>query len=150
MEDTDILLYSATVCSTDAIAALTMIDSAKYPKLFSVIFGEGMLNDAISIIIYATVFDLIVDNGNGTTSFEWHTPFKILGQFLLIIFASVAIGLTFGILSAIVTKYFRFMEENPIIEVTTIFIFGYMGYVICEILNLSGVIAILVCGIFMA
>ena len=43
LDDTDILLYSATICSTDSVAALAMIDPIKYPKLFSVIFGEGMV-----------------------------------------------------------------------------------------------------------
>lgn len=50
--------------STDAIAALTMIDPNKYPKLFSVIFGEGMVNDAVSIVIYLAVFDLVGDLDN--------------------------------------------------------------------------------------
>jgi NhaP-type Na+/H+ or K+/H+ antiporter len=37
----EILLFSATICATDTIAALTLIDSQKYQKLFSVILGEG-------------------------------------------------------------------------------------------------------------
>lgn len=35
-----ILIFSATICATDSVAALTMIKPEKYPKLFSVIFGE--------------------------------------------------------------------------------------------------------------
>ena len=34
-----LLLYSATICATDSVAALTMVKSEKYPKLFSIIFG---------------------------------------------------------------------------------------------------------------
>lgn len=43
LDHTDVLLYSATTSATDAIAALSMMDSTKYAKLFSVLFGEGKL-----------------------------------------------------------------------------------------------------------
>ena len=51
----EILLYSACVCATDSVAALTMIKPDKYPKLFSILFGEGMVNDSVSIILYMSV-----------------------------------------------------------------------------------------------
>jgi len=39
-----------------------MIKPNKYPKLFSIIFGEGMVNDAVAIILFKVVGD-IFDNG---------------------------------------------------------------------------------------
>lgn len=36
-----------------------MIKPDMYPKLFSVIFGEGMVNDSVSIILYKAIFDLV-------------------------------------------------------------------------------------------
>lgn len=49
------MIFAATICATDSVAALTMIKPNKYPKLFSVVFGEGMVNDAVSIILYISV-----------------------------------------------------------------------------------------------
>jgi len=43
------------MCASDAVAALTIIKADKYPKLFSIVFGEGLLNDAVSIIIFDAV-----------------------------------------------------------------------------------------------
>ena len=43
MSISDILLYSSTISATDSVAALTMINAEDYPKLFSIIFGEGMV-----------------------------------------------------------------------------------------------------------
>ena len=53
------LVYSSTVCATDSVAALTLISSDRYPKLFSVVFGEGMVNDAVSIILFDAVVKLL-------------------------------------------------------------------------------------------
>lgn len=53
------LLFSATICATDSVAALTLLDSDKYPKLFSVVFGEGMVNDAVSIILFKAVTETV-------------------------------------------------------------------------------------------
>ncbi len=50
-----IVKYSATISATDSVAALTLINPAQYPKLFSIIFGEGMVNDAVAIILFKVV-----------------------------------------------------------------------------------------------
>lgn len=47
--------YSATISATDSVAALTLIKPSQHPKLFSVIFGEGMVNDAVAIILFKVV-----------------------------------------------------------------------------------------------
>lgn len=47
--------FSATISATDSVAALTLIDSIKFPKMFSIIFGEGMVNDAVAIILFKVV-----------------------------------------------------------------------------------------------
>ena len=46
---------SALLCSSDAVAALTIVKYDEQPKLFSLIFGEGILNDAVSIVLFKTV-----------------------------------------------------------------------------------------------
>ena len=39
-----------------------MIKPDKYPKLFSVLFGEGMVNDAVSIILFNSIKKLYFSN----------------------------------------------------------------------------------------
>jgi len=58
------MLFSAIICATDSVAALTLIPSDTYPKLFSVVFGEGMINDAVSIILYKSVDELVASNSD--------------------------------------------------------------------------------------
>lgn len=47
--------FSATISATDSVAALTLIKAQDFPKLFSIIFGEGMVNDAVAIILFKVV-----------------------------------------------------------------------------------------------
>ena len=52
MLSSTILFFAAAMCSTDSVAALTMIKAEEFPKLFSIIFGESLLNDAVAIILF--------------------------------------------------------------------------------------------------
>lgn len=49
------LLFTAVLCSSDVVAALSIVDNNKQPKIFSCIFGEGILNDIVSIVLFNTV-----------------------------------------------------------------------------------------------
>jgi len=55
----EILLFSATLCASDAVAALTMVKYEESPRLFSIIFGEGIVNDAVAIILFQTVRSIL-------------------------------------------------------------------------------------------
>ena len=46
---------SSLLCSTDVIAAISMVKYEEQPTLFSLLFGEGIVNDAVAIILFNTV-----------------------------------------------------------------------------------------------
>ena len=50
-----ILLFTALLCSSDVVAAVSIVDYTQQPKLYSCIFGEGVFNDIVSIILFNTV-----------------------------------------------------------------------------------------------
>lgn len=86
--------YSATICASDSVAALTMIKPSKYPKLFSIIFGEGMVNDAVAIILFKVVGDIFNNGVPDENGFEIF--FVILWKFILNVVCSFAIGCSSG------------------------------------------------------
>lgn len=43
------------LCSSDVIAAISMLDYNESPKLFSIVYGEGVFNDIVSIILFGVV-----------------------------------------------------------------------------------------------
>jgi len=45
------------LCCTDVVAAIAVIKYEEQPKLFSLVFGEGITNDAVCIILFNTVME---------------------------------------------------------------------------------------------
>jgi hypothetical protein len=39
----------------------------KFPVLNAVLFGEGIINDAVAIVLFRTVTNLTIDDNNGIT-----------------------------------------------------------------------------------
>jgi len=45
----------ATLSASDVLAALTLVDEKETPRLHSILFGEGVLNDAVAILLFVTI-----------------------------------------------------------------------------------------------
>lgn len=66
---TEILILSSVLCATDTVAANSLIKAEKFPVLNAVLFGEGILNDAVAIILYGTVSKLRIDEIGGELTY---------------------------------------------------------------------------------
>ena len=53
-----LLLFTSLLCSSDVVAAVSIVSYEAQPKLFSCVFGEGVFNDIVSIILFNTVESL--------------------------------------------------------------------------------------------
>lgn len=49
------LLLASVLCATDTVAALTIVKEKSYPTLNSILFGEGVVNDAVAILLFHAV-----------------------------------------------------------------------------------------------
>ena len=96
---------SSLLCSTDVIAAISMVKYEEQPTLFSLLFGEGIVNDAVAIILFNTVTKFFYAEEHA--SFSWVSPFQILGDFCLLGICSISIGLAYGILASVLFKNMR-------------------------------------------
>ena len=142
----EILLMCSLLCCTDVVAAIAVIKYEQQPKLFSLVFGEGITNDAVCIILFNTVYEFA---GPGS-EFTGFTPVLIVYSFIRLSFWSLFAGIFLGLLSALVTKQFRFLTVKPTIECCLIFCFGYLSYCVAELFHFSGIISLLASGIVMA
>ena len=140
----DILQMCALLCSTDVIAAISMVSYDKYPRLFSLLFGESVVNDAVTIILFNTIGTLKdIDMSKSTVPL-------MVGQFLLLATLSLLIGITYGALTAVILKKFRVLTRDAISECIFLFSMGYLSYATSERLHQSGIITLLSCGAMMA
>lgn len=99
----DMLLFSAVMCATDTVAALSLVKASAFPQLNSILFGEGIINDAIAIVIFRSVKNFVVETNTGLTLY---TLFLILLDFIKLLFLSVFIGLAIGLLISLFFKKF--------------------------------------------
>ena len=140
------MLMCSLLCSSDVIAAVSLLSFEQTPDLYSIVFGEGITNDAVSIILFNTVMKYTAVN----TEIVASTPFKIIGDFTLLGLCSVSIGLLFAIFAALFLKQFRLFSKNRVHEMLCIFIFGYLAYVVSEVFEQSGIISLLTSAVFLA
>lgn len=118
--------------------------------MYSIIFGEGSINDAVSIILFNTVEKFSSSTAHHAEEFTWKTPFEIFGSFILHGIVSLLIGIVVGLLASYIFKRARVLTSSSIKETALVFIFGYLAYSIAEALEMSGIISLLTAGIVMA
>lgn len=63
---------------------------------------------------------------------------------------SLLIGLVGGLLPASFLKVTKYLHFNPINETIFLMFFGMITYLICELLDLSGILGLLVCSILIS
>ena len=49
------MIISSCLAATDSVSALSLVKAAEFPRLAAVLFGEGVVNDAISILLFHSV-----------------------------------------------------------------------------------------------
>jgi NhaP-type Na+/H+ or K+/H+ antiporter len=138
----DLLLLASVLSATDTIAAITVIKESKYPKLHYILFGEGVLNDAVSIVLFRTVNSVTNSRGD----LDW---FELIWGFLLTTVLSIVIGTFVGLLASYIVKRFPGISHHPERESALIILFGYLSYTLAEIVHLSGIMSIFFCGVSM-
>lgn len=87
------MLLSSVLCATDTVTALSLIKQEESPVLSSVLFGEGVLNDAVAIIVFRSISQFSFSKDNGLTTWE---GVLIATNFLYLLVTSIAVGLVFG------------------------------------------------------
>ncbi|KAK9367492.1 Sodium/hydrogen exchanger family-domain-containing protein [Lipomyces kononenkoae] len=133
--------FGATLSATDPVTILSIFNTYKVdPKLYTIIFGESILNDAVSIVMFETTQKLHGESA-GVSGL-----FKGIGIFLMTFTISLLIGAIVGVMTALVLKHSR-IRLFPSIETCLILLFAYASYFFSNGCHMSGIVSLLFCGI---
>src|ERR1700760_2920133 len=100
----DAIAVGATLSATDPVTILAIFNTYKVdPQLYTVIFGESILNDAIAIVLFETAQKYKEGAAGGQLTV--FSLFESIGIFLLVFFGSLVIGLIIGIATSLMLKF---------------------------------------------
>lgn len=140
----ELLLFSSVLASTDTVTALTLIKQEKFPRLNSILFGEGIMNDAVCILLFRSIL-AYTNIPNFTLSLKVIAYFTL--EFIYLLFASLFVGLFIGFVICFLLKKVSTLKEYPVKETSLIMLVGYISYLVSESLNLSGIISLFSCAV---
>ncbi|KAJ7313771.1 hypothetical protein JRQ81_005451 [Phrynocephalus forsythii] len=138
----DFLLFGSLIAAVDPVAVLAVFEEVHVNEvLFIIVFGESLLNDAVTVVLY-NVFEAFVSIGaENVTALDC---IKGVVSFFVVSLGGTLIGVAFAFLLSLVT---RFTKHVRIIEPGFVFVISYLSYLTAEMLSLSAILAITFCGI---
>jgi Na+/H+ antiporter len=133
-------VLGAIISPPDAVAATAATKGLGVPRrVITILEGESLVNDATGLIAYKYAVGAVL-----VGSFVlWEASL----QFLWVAFAGIAVGLIVGQLFLWVHKL---TPNNPTSDTTLTFLAPYVSYLLAEEFHLSGVLAVVTSGLFLA
>ncbi|PWN47934.1 sodium/hydrogen exchanger [Violaceomyces palustris] len=135
------LIFGSTLSATDPVTILAIFNTYKVdPKLYSVIFGESILNDAVSIVMFDTLStfrgkDIYISS-----------IFHGIGLFLIVFTFSMLLGVCFGLGCSLLLKHSH-LSSYPQLESCLVALIAYTSYFFSNGVTMSGIVSLLFCGI---
>lgn len=140
--------FGSLISAVDPVATLAIFHALDVdPVLNMLVFGESILNDAVAIVLTETVLESSSPAMAAMTTSE--AVLHGFSRFFLMFFASAGIGVLFALAVALLLKHVD-LRRNPSLEFGIMLVFTYAPYALAEGIHLSGIMAILFCGIVMA
>lgn len=133
-------LLGGIVSPPDAVSATAILKHVKVPRrVSSIIEGESLLNDASSLVVFR--FALIAVN---TGAFAFH---EATFSFFWIILAGIAVGI---IVAALIFYLHRWLPTDINSEILFTLLTPYFLFIAAESIHVSGVLAVVSGGLFLA
>uniref|UniRef100_F6PXE0 Sodium/hydrogen exchanger n=1 Tax=Callithrix jacchus TaxID=9483 RepID=F6PXE0_CALJA len=143
--------FGSLISAVDPVATIAIFNALHVdPVLNMLVFGESILNDAVSIVLTNTAEGLTRKNMSDVSG--WQTFLQALDYFLKMFFGSAALGTLTGLISLSVIYVLKHIDlrKTPSLEFGMMIIFAYLPYGLAEGISLSGIMAILFSGIVMS
>lgn len=127
--------FGSLISAVDPVATVAIFHALDVdPILNMLVFGESILNDAISIVLTASITQSANANAEASTG---EAMVGALKTFCAMFFASAGIGVIFALISALLLKHID-LRKHPSLEFAMMLMFTYAPYVLAEGIHLSG------------
>mmetsp|Transcript_9151 Transcript_9151/g.13737 ORF Transcript_9151/g.13737 Transcript_9151/m.13737 type:complete len:586 (-) Transcript_9151:36-1793(-) len=138
------LIMAAVFCAADEVATVSLIKQSEFPKLSAILFGEGIMNDAISILLFNAVTTL--DISPGTDISGWGLV-NLLFKVLYLCISAGGVGVGSALLVSVLLKCLPSLKTDSVRQTAILMLGGYFSFSISELLGLSGVLTVFFCGL---
>ncbi|MFC8455136.1 Na+/H+ antiporter [Kitasatospora sp. NPDC057223] len=133
------IAVGALVSPPDPVAAVAVAGAVGLPRrLVSVLESEGLFNDVTAIVIYSLAIDAVVTG-------DFSVGHAML-RFVLSAVLAVAVGIGLGWLNSKLAG----MLEDPTQQVALNLLVPFAAYTLAEEIHGSGVLAVVVCALYLA
>ncbi|KAF8931611.1 Sodium/hydrogen exchanger family-domain-containing protein [Dissophora ornata] len=137
----DSMIFGSVLSATDPVTILAIFNQLRVdPKLYSVIFGESILNDAVSIVMFETLKKYRGED------FHLGNVLHGVSTFFFVFTVSLTIGAIIGLTAALALKRTN-IHLYPGLESCLIALMAYASYFFSNSIHLSGIVSLLFCGI---
>jgi len=146
----DSFVFGAIISSIDPVVTLSILQTIGVNEeelLYVVIFGESLLNDGVAIVLFKTIIKYY--DVSNSISINSSAVLQPILQFTYIYLGSFMIGLITSFLCLLFFRVAYRENVTPMVEVGTFFFWSLIPYYISEILDLSGIVAIVAAGFVM-
>ena len=142
----EILQFSAAISAGDSVISLSFLMEDNEPKLNAISLGDSILNNAVAISLFNAVYDI----SQKEKSLGFYLSCKIFLKGIMIFVLSLIIGIAVGLFHSIFLVYMKKFHMNRVQEISTILLFAFISYILCDWLELSAMTSILACGLCMS
>lgn len=133
-------VLGAIISPPDAVAATSATKGLGVPRrIVTILEGESLVNDATGLIAYKYAIAAVISG----SFILWEAGL----QFLWVASAGVVVGLITG---QIFLWIHRITPDNATTDTTLTFLAPYIAYLSAEAFHLSGVLAVVTAGLFLA
>ncbi|XP_014477744.1 PREDICTED: sodium/hydrogen exchanger 7 isoform X3 [Dinoponera quadriceps] len=146
----DTLYFGALISPTDPLTIISIFNDLHVDvNLYALVFGESVLNDAVALVLSGSIQNYAERYQSGSGGFETVAFFQAFGDFVGIFSLSLFIGAIMGCITALLTKFTK-VRDFPLLESALFVLMSYSTFLIAEASDLTGVVAVLFCGICQA
>ncbi|KAK6760690.1 hypothetical protein RB195_021956 [Necator americanus] len=138
----EIGVFATLICAVDPVAVLCVFEDIHVNELLYIcVFGESLLNDAVTIVLYQTITNILI---SGPERLGTEIYIRSVAQFGTVAFGGTTLGIVGGISTALVM---RLLANHQAVLPLMMVLMPYFFYLLTDSFHLSGILAIVTCGI---